>query len=317
MNKILYTICAGSLALALNASGQTTLETKGHVGKKASARVTGEAKTSTATKTNVNTAATVRTNRSVGRNYTVKSGTNANASVNRNVERNNRVRTMNESRVTNRNRVRANENMDVKTNRAYSVNRARNMEVNRNRDLNVNRTRNAELNRNRNVSVNRTREINNRNVTVNRTRNVNRNVVVTNNWRGSRFAGTRYAAFRNYHREFHNRDWWHSHYSNVVLIGGGWWAWNAGYWYPAWGYDSAYSYYPYDGPIYTGRAARSPVNVTMNVQAQLQRDGYYDGPIDGLLGPATRQAIADFQADNGLAVTASIDEPTLDELGVA
>jgi len=178
------------------------------------------------------------------------------------------------------------------------------MEVNRNRDLNVNRTRNVELNRNRNV-------------TVNRTRNVNRNVVVTNNWRGNQFAGSRYAAFRNYHREFHNRDWWHSHYNNVVFIGGGWWAWNAGFWYPAWGYDPAYSYYPYDGPIYTGRAALSPVDVTANVQAQLQRDGYYDGPIDGLLGPATRQAIADFQADNGLAVTASIDEPTLNELGVA
>src|SRR5437899_12833298 len=32
----------------------------------------------------------------------------------------------------------------------------------------------------------------------------------------------------------------------------------------------------------------------------MQRDGYYDGPIDGVLGPMTREAIAAFQADNGL-----------------
>jgi len=53
------------------------------------------------------------------------------------------------------------------------------------------------------------------------------------------------------------------------------------------------------------------------VQAQLQRDGYYDGPIDGELGPMTRQAIADFQADNGLAITSTVDEPTLETLGIS
>jgi len=175
-----------------------------------------------------------------------------------------------------------------------------------NRVNRVNRANNVELNRNRNVTVNRTRNV-----------NVNRNVSVNNNWRSSRFAGTRYAAFRNYHREFHNRDWWHNHYSRVVFVSGGWWAWNSGYWYPAWGYDPAYTYYPYDGPIYTGQAVLGPDQVVVNVQSQLQRDGYYDGPIDGQLGPMTRQAIANFQADNGLAVTSAIDEPTLDTLGVA
>jgi peptidoglycan hydrolase-like protein with peptidoglycan-binding domain len=47
------------------------------------------------------------------------------------------------------------------------------------------------------------------------------------------------------------------------------------------------------------------------------RDGYYDGPIDGILGPMARDAIAAFQADNGLAVTAAIDEPTLATLKIA
>ena len=54
----------------------------------------------------------------------------------------------------------------------------------------------------------------------------------------------------------------------------------------------------------------------MDVQLQLQRHGYYDGPIDGMLGPMTREAIAAFQADNGLAITSAIDEPTLATLGL-
>jgi len=53
------------------------------------------------------------------------------------------------------------------------------------------------------------------------------------------------------------------------------------------------------------------------VQEQLQRDGYYPGPIDGDLGPMTRRAIAAFQADHGLAITSTIDRPTLSELGVS
>jgi N-acetylmuramoyl-L-alanine amidase len=61
----------------------------------------------------------------------------------------------------------------------------------------------------------------------------------------------------------------------------------------------------------------SPDQITVDVQQQLQQDGYYDGPIDGVLGPMTREAIAAFQADNGLSVTSVIDEPTLDALGIA
>jgi len=57
--------------------------------------------------------------------------------------------------------------------------------------------------------------------------------------------------------------------------------------------------------------------VVVNVQAQLQRDGYYSGPIDGVLGPMTRRAIAAFQADHGLAITSAVDEPTLASLGLA
>lgn len=159
--------------------------------------------------------------------------------------------------------------------------------------------------RNNNLTINQ-----NRNVRVNRTRNV----VVTNNWRDSRFSGQQYNAFRNYHRQSHNRSWWRSHYDRIVFVSGGWYFWNSGYWYPAWGYDPGY-YYPYDGPIY-GYNSLAPDQVILNVQAQLQRDGYYDGPVDGQLGPMTRQAIADFQADHGLAITSAVDQPTLATLGL-
>jgi len=45
--------------------------------------------------------------------------------------------------------------------------------------------------------------------------------------------------------------------------------------------------------------------------------GYYKGEVDGLLGPMTREALTAYQADQGLATTAAIDEPTLDSLGMS
>ena len=163
------------------------------------------------------------------------------------------------------------------------------------------------------------------NVALNRERNfgADRNItvrgrakaIVTNNWRSPQFSARQYAAFRDYHRTWHDRDWWRSHYSRIIFVSGGWWYWNAGYWYPAWGYDP-YAYYPYDGPIY-GYSDLGPDQIVSEVQAQLQRDGYYNGPIDGVLGPMTREGIAAFQADNGLAVTSTVDEPTLSSLGLA
>ena len=60
----------------------------------------------------------------------------------------------------------------------------------------------------------------------------------------------------------------------------------------------------------------SPDQIVVNVQTQLARDGYYSGPVDGVLGPMTRQAIAAFQADHGLAVTSTVDEPTMATLGL-
>ena len=132
-----------------------------------------------------------------------------------------------------------------------------------------------------------------------------------------RWSGPQYEAFRSYHPERHDRDWYHSRYQRVELIGGGYYYWNNnGYWYPAWGYDPGQEYYAYDAPIYVGHRAEPPDRVIADVQSELQEMGYYQGEVDGLLGPLTREALTSYQADQGLQVTAVIDEPTLDSLGM-
>jgi Putative peptidoglycan binding domain len=164
-----------------------------------------------------------------------------------------------------------------------------------------------------NLAANRQRNLTfARNVALNRDQNVR----IVNNWRSDRFRGANYAAFYDYNRVWHDRWWWKNNHTNIVFVLGGWWYWNAGYWYPAWGYDP-YAWYPYDGPIYTGYATVTPDQVLVNVQVALQQQGYYAGSIDGVLGPQTRGALAAFQADNGLAVTSAVDSPTLQTLGLA
>jgi hypothetical protein len=127
--------------------------------------------------------------------------------------------------------------------------------------------------------------------------------------------GRNYWAFRNYRPVWHDRGWWRNHYNRVVSVYGGWYYWNAGWWYPAWGY-APNSYYAYDGPIY-GYNSLPPDQVVANVQAALQQQGYYQGQVDGLLGPLTREAIANYQRNNGLYETAAIDQPTLESLGMS
>jgi Putative peptidoglycan binding domain len=129
--------------------------------------------------------------------------------------------------------------------------------------------------------------------------------------------GPQYQVFRSYHPEWHDRNWYHSHFNRVELIGGGYYYWNSGYWYPAWGYDSSAQYYAYDAPIYVGSHAEPPDRVIADVQATLQEMGYYQGEVDGLLGPLTREALTAYQADHGLYTTAVIDEPTLSSLGMS
>ena len=142
--------------------------------------------------------------------------------------------------------------------------------------------------------------------------NENRRIEGSDRWQGQQ-----YEVFRSYHAERHDEGWYRSHYGRVELIGGGYYYFNNGYWFPAWGYSPSAEYYAYDGPIYVGHRAEPPDRVIADVQAELQQMGYYKGEVDGLLGPLTREALAAYQADQGLTTTQAIDEPTLDSLGLA
>jgi hypothetical protein len=70
-------------------------------------------------------------------------------------------------------------------------------------------------------------------------------------------------------------------------------------------YDSTPNYY--SGYGYETRAA---------VQEELARAGYYDGSIDGVVGPGTRSAIYTYQQDYGLYATGRIDDQLLQSLGL-
>ena len=327
MKRILYSVCIGSLALTLTAGGAQAAKDKRAERAKpqqrsANVHAVRPANTAAMRSAHHNVAAAQYRQRSyatprAGSNAVVKHDTGLRAVRERNLARNEALRERNFARKQD---FRARHDTFANRDRNVAVNRTRNFDVNRERNVAVSRTRNANINRNtnefrarNNVAINRER-----NFALNRTRNAafNRrtNVRITNNWHSDAFRGQRYAAFRDYHRQWHDRGWWRSHYNRIIFVNNGWYYWNAGYWFPAWGYAPSVSYV-YDGPIYAYNGL-PPDQVTVNVQEQLARAGYYDGPVDGILGPMTREAIAAFQVDNGLSITSAIDEPTLATLGL-
>jgi hypothetical protein len=122
------------------------------------------------------------------------------------------------------------------------------------------------------------------------------------------------AATRQDRHERHDSDWWRRHFRTIVFATGGYYYWDGGYWYPAFGYNPNYSY-DYDGPIYA-YGNLLPDQVIANVQTQLNQNGYYFGTINGSIDSETRAAIANYQHDRGLLVTATVDEPTVESLGL-
>ena len=293
MKRILFSIWVGSLTLTLTAWGQPINDARpdrARAQRPANIRAVRPANTGAMMGSHGYTP----TARFGQRNYMMPR-VNSNAAVNQNA----RMRAFRQQNSLS--------NQDFRARSNTIVNRDRNLEMNRTRNFDFYRGRTAaEFHPRNNLATNR-----DRNFAVNR----RGNFAMNNNFRSGAFRGQQYAAFRNYHREWHDRGWWRSHYDRIIFVNSGWYYWNAGYWFPAWGYDP-YAYYAYDGPVYAYNGL-APDQVIADVQLQLQRDGYYDGPIDGILGPSTQDAIAAFQADNGLAVTAAIDEPTLATLGIA
>lgn len=56
-------------------------------------------------------------------------------------------------------------------------------------------------------------------------------------------------------------------------------------------------------------------SVVRKIQRRLNQEGYNSGPVDGIVGPQTRQALRAYQDDNGIQANGQIDERTLAGLG--
>ena len=105
----------------------------------------------------------------------------------------------------------------------------------------------------------------------------------------------------------------------------GWGAWDPWWWNPD------YADYPYDDdPQSSGTQSSSGSqtssgsqygtqywnDLAMSVQSKLAQQSYYRGPIDGVIGSGSLQAIRRFQGNHGLPVTGRIDPKLLKTLGV-
>jgi Putative peptidoglycan binding domain len=326
MKRIVLLTFIGSLALALTAWGAPREKHANRAAKSknassahvASARSGGHvAKTRTAPsarprgKTNSVTTHASR----AGRGRMEAAGTRSARTADRTAVRKTSTRNRTTANRTSAARASARSGTNVNRERAFAG--ANSVRSNRAEAARIGRARAAQANVGRtaarNLAVNQKRNLTfARSVALNRDQNVR----IVNHWRNDRFRDGDYVAFYNYNRGWHDRSWWVSYYPSVTFVLGGWWYWNAGYWYPAWGYDP-YGWYSYDGPIYTGYADRTPDRIIEDVQLALQQQGYYAGPVDGLLGSQTRGALAAFQSDNGLAITSAVDRPTLQTLGLS
>ncbi|MBL7373004.1 peptidoglycan-binding protein, partial [Escherichia coli] len=66
----------------------------------------------------------------------------------------------------------------------------------------------------------------------------------------------------------------------------------------------------------SGRTERFK-SIVKRVQIALLAQGYYQGAIDGVVGPGMRAAIRKFQAARALSVTGTINSEVLDALRVS
>ena len=67
----------------------------------------------------------------------------------------------------------------------------------------------------------------------------------------------------------------------------------------------------------SGPSQPSQGHLVRDAQSELQREGLYHGKIDGVLGPETKQAIASYQAREGLQQTATLDQDTVERMNLA
>ena len=70
----------------------------------------------------------------------------------------------------------------------------------------------------------------------------------------------------------------------------------------------------YNRPSAPAPLPDGPGGVVSQIQSELARLGYYQGPIDGLYGAETRRAVYRYQQDVGLPGNGQIDQALLDAL---
>jgi hypothetical protein len=163
---------------------------------------------------------------------------------------------------------------------------------------------------NRNITRNVTRNnVASRNVTRNNLARTNINRRNTMAFTGSNYAnnnrrGHYQYAFASHSGWNHGQEYaWHGHHYR--WFNNGWfiidpYPWAAGY------YGTGY----YNGPGYNSGS------VSVEVQQALSQQGYYNGPIDGVVGPGTSAAISAYQQNNGLPVTGTITPAVVNGLGI-
>jgi hypothetical protein len=127
----------------------------------------------------------------------------------------------------------------------------------------------------------------------------------------------------NWHNDWDRR---HAHFDHgrfFVFNNGFWFGLDEGF-FP-WDYLPYYAddYYPYDYyadslPDNSNAYNIDPADsaTIQAVQRQLLSLGYYNGSIDGVFGPSTRDAVAKYQIANHLNVTGSLSADTIQSLGV-
>ena len=99
----------------------------------------------------------------------------------------------------------------------------------------------------------------------------------------------------------------------------GWGPWGPWWWYPDY---ADYPYYddPQSSESQTSSESQNGTqywnDLAMSAQSKLAQQSYYRGPIDGVIGSGSVQAIRRFQSDHGLPVTGKIDPKLLQALGV-
>jgi len=124
------------------------------------------------------------------------------------------------------------------------------------------------------------------------------------------------------HNDDHNRTVYRSQPSSGFVLSFGTGYAGRGYYY---GPPHSPYYYERDEVRYYATRDAAPReyysrgennSVGAAVQQALGRRGYYQGPIDGQIGPQSRRAIAHYQADRGMRATGGISPALLHSLGL-